>query len=73
MLSIQLFRASRIHRPIFEQSRLDQNAFRKEITSDLVAESAQVLAAASTDRDLREIFDALRSFESGIEDLLKTY
>lgn len=49
---------------------MDQTAFRKAILSDPLAEDAQVLAAATTDKDLREMLDTVRSVESGIEDLL---
>ena len=49
---------------------MDQTAFRKAILSDPFAEDAQVLAAANTDKDLREMLDTVRSVESGIEDLL---
>jgi hypothetical protein len=70
VFTTQLLRASRIHRPIFEQSPMDQTAFRKAILSDPLAEDAQVLAAATTDKDLREMLDTVRSVESGIEDLL---
>ncbi|MDO7657641.1 MAG: hypothetical protein MUR21_05440 [OM182 bacterium] len=38
--------------------------------SDPLAEDAQVLAAATTDKDLREMLDPVRRVESGIEDLL---
>ena len=51
---------------------MDQTAFRKAILSDPFAEDAQVLAAANSDKDLREMLDTLRSVESGIEDLLKS-
>ena len=70
VLTTQLLRASRIHRPIFEQFPMDQNAFHKEILSDPFAQKLQVLAAANTDKDLREMLDTVRSVESGIEDLL---
>ena len=49
---------------------MDQTAFRKAILSDPFAEDAQVLAAANSDQDLREMLDTVRSVESGIEDLL---
>ena len=49
---------------------MDQSAFRKAILSDPFAEDAQVLAAANTDKDLREMLDTVRSVESGIEGLL---
>ena len=49
---------------------MDQSAFRKAILSDPLAEDAQVLAAATTDKDLREMLDTVRSVESGIKDLL---
>ena len=49
---------------------MDQTAFRKAILSDPLAEDAQVLAAATTDKDLREMLDTVRSVESGIKDLL---
>jgi len=49
---------------------MDQTAFRKAILSDPFAEDAEVLAAANTDKDLREMLDTVRSVESGIEDLL---
>ena len=51
---------------------MDQTAFRKAILSDPFAEDAQVLAAANTDKELREMLDTVRSVESGIEDLLKS-
>ena len=49
---------------------MDQTAFRKAILSDPFAEDAQVLAAANSNKDLREMLDTVRSVESGIEDLL---
>lgn len=49
---------------------MDQTAFRKAILSDPLAEDAQVLAAATTDKDLREMLDTVRSVESEIEKLL---
>ena len=49
---------------------MDQTAFRKAILSDPFAEDAQILAAANTDKDLREMLDTVRSVESGIEGLL---
>ena len=49
---------------------MDQTAFRKAILSDPFAEDAQVLAAANSDKDLREMLDTVRSVESGIKDLL---
>ena len=49
---------------------MDQTAFRKAILSEPFAEDAQVLAAANTDKDLREMLDTVRSVESGIEGLL---
>jgi len=49
---------------------MDQTAFRKAILSDPFAEDAQVLAAANSDQDLREMLNTVRSVESGIEDLL---
>ena len=49
---------------------MDQTAFRKAILSDPLAEDAQVLAAATTDKDLREMLNTVRSVESGIKDLL---
>ena len=69
MFATQLLQAFRIHRPIFEQSPMDQTAFRKAILSDPFAEDAQILAATNTDKDLREILDTVRSVESGIEGL----
>ena len=49
---------------------MDQTAFRKAILSDPFAEDAQVLAAANSNKDLREMLDTVRSVESGIEGLL---